>query len=158
MLDWQHLFRQLMPLYSIKEVDSWLCGKAAVHLALMQGDFLEAIIKGSKTIESRFTRARIAPVGSIEAGDLVVFKQVGRDRMAVGVVDRAVTGAFDEEAWKMVRKLADEIGVDADYLKHKAESRYYALVWIRNVHVISPVKIEKKDRRAWVLLRPRNEY
>lgn len=155
-LDSETLFAQLKPIYSHAQVARWRNGQAAIHLALMQGEFLNLIIDGTKSIESRMTKARIAPVGDIDEGDLVVFKQVGRDRMAVGIVERALTGALDAKAWKFIRKHADEIGVEDDYLEYKSDSRYYALIWMTDVHVINSIQINKKDRRAWVVIRTRS--
>lgn len=152
MIELERLFALLEPLYGHKQVQKWRQNKAAVHLALMQGDFLEAIIDGSKTIESRFSKARIAPIEAIEPGDLVLFKQVGRDFCAVGVVDRVKSGPLDPNAWTFVRANAEEIGIDDDYMDYKADAQYYALAWMSDVHQIQCVPIEKRDRRSWVIL------
>jgi len=154
MIDLDNLFLQLAPLYGGKQVEVWRQGQARMHLALMQGDFLDGLLAGSKKIESRFSRARIAPVGALDVGDLIIFKQVGRPRMAVGTVAKAKSGPLDDKTWKFIRSHADEIGVDDDYLDYKSESRYYALAWMDAVYLIATVNISKRDRRSWVIISP----
>jgi hypothetical protein len=155
MLDWEDFFRTLQTVYSRRQVEDWRAQRHAVHLALMQGEFLGLIISGEKSIESRFTKNRVAPVGNVEAGDLVLFKQVGRELFAAAVVEKAKHGVLDDAAWAFVRRHADDIGIDEEYIEYKSDARYYVLVWVKDVYVIPPVRLEKRDRRAWVLLRDR---
>lgn len=155
MLDWESFFATLRIVYSARQVEDWSAQRHAVHLALMQGEFLELIISSEKTIESRFTKNRVAPVGNVQAGDLVLFKQVGRPLFAVAVVERAKSGVLDDKAWTFVRKHADDIGIDEDYIEYKSDARYYVLVWVKDVHVIPAIPLKKRDRRAWVVLRDR---
>lgn len=150
-------FSAIESLYGSKRVDGWKTHKAAIHLAIMQGDFLAEIISGTKVIESRLTKMRIAPVGRIRRGDLILFKQVGKKMMAVGIVSRAQTGELDPEAWDFIRAHADEIGVDDEYLSFKSDALYYALVWMTNVHQIPYQDINKKDRRSWVIISDREQ-
>lgn len=155
MLDWKGFFGSLQTVYSRSQVEEWRAQRRAVHLALMQGEFLELILSGEKSIESRFTKNRIAPVGNIQAGDLVLFKQVGRELFAVGLVEKAKDGVLDDAAWAYVRRHADDIGIDEEYIEYKSDAQYYVLVWVKDVHLIPPMRLEKRDRRAWVVLRDR---
>lgn len=155
MLDWEDFLGSLQNVYSRRQVEDWRAQRHAVHLALMHGEFLGLIISGEKSIESRFTKNRVAPVGNVEAGDLVLFKQVGRDLFAVALVGKAKYGVLDDAAWAFVRRHADDIGIDEEYIEYKSNARYYVLVWVKDVHVIPPIGLEKRDRRAWVVLRDR---
>ncbi|KKQ35404.1 MAG: hypothetical protein US51_C0006G0001, partial [Microgenomates group bacterium GW2011_GWA2_37_6] len=47
------------------------------HLAIFKGDGAEKILTGKKTIESRFSKNKIAPYGVVSAGDLVYMKLSG---------------------------------------------------------------------------------
>ena len=60
----------------------------------------------------------------------------------------------------MVKKNIDDIkkqynqyllGGD-EYWHSKAGCRFAVLIWLKNVRTIEPVKINKRDHRAWVLL------
>ena len=47
------------------------------HLAILAPGWIEPILDGTKTIESRFTKVRCAPYGKVHAGDLVYMKESG---------------------------------------------------------------------------------
>ena len=45
-----------------------------------------------------------------------------------------------------------------DYWEMKSESKYAVFVWLKNVKRINPIIIEKKDWRAWVVLREEKDF
>lgn len=47
------------------------------HLAILKQPYLDYILSGQKTIESRFSRLKSAPFGVIKAGDIVLLKESG---------------------------------------------------------------------------------
>lgn len=47
------------------------------HLAILSPGWIELILDGSKTIESRFTKVRCAPFGKVHEGDIVYLKESG---------------------------------------------------------------------------------
>ena len=51
--------------------------KRKKHLAIFQQPFLELILAGKKTIESRFSQKKISPYGQINVGDVVLMKKSG---------------------------------------------------------------------------------
>jgi hypothetical protein len=66
---------------------AWLGGWAAdvlagqrpgTHLAVMTGPYLDRLLDGTKTIESRFTRHRIAPFGQVHSGDVCMCRKPSR--------------------------------------------------------------------------------
>ena len=59
----------------------------------MMKNYLDAILNGSKTVESRLTKGRTPPFGCIEPGDKLFFKQSGGPVRAVGIV--AAVKSFD---------------------------------------------------------------
>jgi hypothetical protein len=65
-----------------QELPAWLDGWTAdvlagrirgTHLAVMTGHYLERLLDGTKTIESRFTRHRVAPFERVADGDVIFF-------------------------------------------------------------------------------------
>ena len=49
------------------------------------------------------------------------------------------------------------VGGDAVW-QSKMDCRYGFLVWLRDVRRIEPIRIEKKDWRAWVVLKPEKDF
>ena len=101
------------------------------HLAIFKGDGADKILSGEKTIESRFSKSRIAPFGLISSGDLVYIKPSGKD----------IIGQF------RVKKV---IFFDLGPIQH----RYVTLIFIGEStrFITSPIKLKKKDQRGWVVL------
>ena len=54
-----------------------------VHLAVMVEPYLSRVLDGSKAMESRFSRKKIAPWGRVSSGDVVVLKKSGGSFVAV---------------------------------------------------------------------------
>ena len=111
-LDLPTLFAIVESIYGTTRTNKWRMKQSSVHLALMEGQFLSALIDGSKLIESRFYKVRAAPIGKIKRNDLIVFKQVGKPLFAVGVVAKALSGSLDRKALTFVKANADDIGID----------------------------------------------
>ena len=49
------------------------------------------------------------------------------------------------------------MGAD-DYWQNKSDCRYGVLVWLGEVKRIKPVRIEKRDWRAWVVLSEKENF
>ena len=102
------------------------------HLAIFKGDGAEKILTGKKTIESRFSKNKIAPYGVVSAGDLVYMKLSGG----------AIIGQF------RVKKV---IYYDDP---ERADYRYVSDLFIGDSSrfITSPIKPIKKDLRGWMVL------
>ena len=50
----------------------------AIHLAVVNEPYLQFILQGKKTIESRFAMHRAAPYRQISPGDIVLMKSAGQ--------------------------------------------------------------------------------
>ena len=50
----------------------------SIHLAILLEPYLKFILEGSKTVESRFSRHRIAPYGVVESGGCCSVERVLR--------------------------------------------------------------------------------
>jgi len=130
------------------------------HLVILKKRYVEAIVDGRKTIESRFTKSRREPFGRIVAGDKLFFKVSSGVVCAVGFVER-VAEFRDLTRGKIagLKKRYNRTICGADeYWDEKKDSRYGVLVWIRDVRVMGAVNIDKKDWRAWVILRDGKDY
>lgn len=145
------------------EAPHWLDGWAAdvlaglhpgTHLAVMTGLYLDRLLDGTKTIESRFTRHRIAPFQQVGSGDVIFFKQAACPITAVGLA-----GAVQHLDLGVVplRQLADQFGAaiapaEPSFWTDRAAARYATLVTMLDVVETEPVPVQKRDRRGWVVL------
>lgn len=141
----------------------WLSGWAArvltgqqagAHLAIMTGHYLDRLLDGTKTIESRFTRHRIAPFGQVHGGDVIFFKPAAGPISAAGLageVEHLDLGVIP------IQQVAEKYGkainpADATFWSDRATARYATLVTMIEVVRTNPLPISKRDRRGWVVL------
>ena len=126
------------------------------HLAIFKGGGAEKILGGEKTIESRFSKNRIAPFGVISSGDLVYIKPSGKDIIGQFRVKKVIF--FDNleigDIREIMEKYNKELSVDEGYWQSKENAKFGTLIFIGDSarFITSPIKIPKKDLRGWVVL------
>jgi hypothetical protein len=140
-------------------LDAWaadvLAGRSrGTHLAVMTGHYLDRLLDGTKTIESRFTRNRVAPFERVTDGDVIFFKPSPGPITAAGlagVVHHLDLGAvpLDQVADRYAAAIAPS---DASFWADRAAARYATLVTMLDVVKTVPVPVRKRDRRGWVVL------
>ena len=130
------------------------------HLAILKKRYLDLILSGEKTVESRFMKRAMAPFGRIKENDKILLKV-----SAGAVVAKARAGAVKEfrdlkpEGIAKIRREYNRfICGEADFWESMADKRYAVLVELCDVKAIEPVRIKKKDWRAWVVLSDNNNY
>jgi len=130
------------------------------HLAILKRPYLEAILAGRKRIESRFTRTRRGAFGEVEAGDTLFLKESSGPVRATASVC-GVKRFANLTAQKMGQLEAEYnhlVCGDDKYWRGKGDCRYGVLIWLEDVHLIEPVRIAKKDWRAWVVLTEAEDF
>ncbi len=127
------------------------------HLAIFKGKGAEDILSGKKTIENRFSKAKIAPFGVISAGDLVYIKPSGKDVIGQFRVKKVIffDGLTQEDLENIKKTSWCTTAHDDIFLESKKGYRYCTLIFIGDSSrfITSPVKIPKKDQRGWVVLK-----
>ena len=129
---------------------------AGLHLAVMTGPYLNRIVDGTKTVESRFHRIRNAPLNRVSAGDLVVFKPSG---LAVSHVARVCDATYIDVVHtplEVVRATwQDRIADTTDrFWSARANARWVSLIEIDWVRQTPSVVLQKRDRRGWISYDP----
>ena len=124
------------------------------HLVILKKPYLEAILAGRKRIESRFTRIRCSPFGRVLPGDKLFFKVSSGPVCAVATVEAVKN--FENWTPKQIIEIKQRynhyIRGSEDYWQSKANCRFGFLVWLGDIKAIEPLRICKKDWRAWVIL------
>jgi ASC-1-like (ASCH) protein len=108
------------------------------HLAILHQRYLDAILAGEKTVESRLSKNRCAPYECVEPGDLIYFKQ------SSGPVRAAATVASVEyhedltpaAVGRLERVHNGSVRGEREYWQLKSEARYATLIWLDDVHEI----------------------
>ncbi len=118
----------------------------------MNKDIIESILAGKKTVESRFSQKKIAPYGQISVGDIVYMKPQGSEIMGQFKVKKAAF--FEGLDQADIEKIFADYGKEIGPWKVEEGVKYATLIFISASErfITPPVKIEKRDRRGWVVL------
>lgn len=123
------------------------------HLAVLVEPYLTYILEGRKTIESRFSKNRVPPFERVRVGDLVFLKRAAGPVVGVMHVERTDFLLLNDETWPQVRALSGPLCADAGFWLARAEKHYATLLYVGAVRALRPFRVQKTDRRAWVILR-----
>jgi len=130
------------------------------HLVILKKPYLQAVLDGSKTVESRLTRTRRSYFGRVFPGDRL-FLKVSAGPVS-GIATAAAVKYFTNLTAARIDRLRQTynhlIKANIDYWQSKRDCRFGMLVWLEDVGVIEPFRINKKDWRSWVVLTPQENY
>jgi len=133
---------------------------ANYHLAILKKPYLDAILAGRKTIESRFSRTKRYAFGRVLPGDKIFLKESSGPVCAVATVAAVENFADltpDKIATLKQRYNLYIVGSD-EYWHSKTDCRFGFLVWLKDVEQIEPVRIYKRDWRGWVALTEKENF
>lgn len=121
----------------------------------MREPYLGYVLDGSKTVESRFSKNRIVPYHAVTPGEVVYFKKSGGKIVASATIQKVkyytLTKSVREEIFT---SFGEAIKISKEYIEQKVGCRYCTLMWIKDVkEIVPPVCFEKKDQRAWIVLK-----
>ncbi len=130
------------------------------HLVILKKPFLDAVLDGRKSIESRFMRTRRPPFARIAAGDTLFLKVTSGPVSATARARKVMS--FDNLTPRSIDKIRlsynDRIIAPDQYWLDKADSVRGVLIWLEKIRPIKPIWIDKKDWRAWVVLTSQNNF
>ncbi len=130
------------------------------HLAILKKPYLDMILDGRKQVESRFSKVRGPAFGRVFVGDRL-FLKVSSGAVCATARVVAVENFQDLTPQKMldIRKKYNRYVLGPDeYWQSKADSKFGLLAWLDDIRPIEPVRIGKKDWRAWVILAENSDF
>lgn len=127
------------------------------HLAVMHEPYLSYVLAGRKSIESRFSRHRVAPFDQVGVGDLLLLKSQSGPITGVATVSHVDSYILDPATWASIRERfsAALCAEDDTFWIERREARFATLMRLASARPIEPMPVEKRDRRPWVVLVPR---
>ncbi len=127
-----------------------------VHVAIFSEPFLGYVLAGTKTVDSRFSKHRIAPYGDVVAGDMILIKQASGPVLGVCSAERVWYYELDRNTLVDIRyRFGALICADEEFWHSRGERAYATLILLKDVRAIAPFSIDKKDRRGWVTVKKR---
>ena len=133
---------------------------ANCHLVILRKPYLDAILEGRKRIELRLYKTRRPTFGRVFAGDKLFLKISSGPVYATATV--ASVKHFDdltpEKILELKRRYNQGIGGSDEHWLRKIDCKFGLLVWVRDPRTIKPVRINKRDWRAWVVLTRKENF
>lgn len=135
--------------------------KIGVHLAVFSEPILSELLSGNKTLESRMSINKIQPFGKVKENDIVFVKKSGGSVVAVFIAGKVSN--FSNLTPSKIKKISYEYGeklglsVNDKFWKEKEYSKFATIIVVKNLKIITPYDIDKKDRTGWVILQERTE-
>ena len=129
------------------------------HLAILTPGWIDLILDGSKTIESRFTKVRCAPFRKVHEGDVVYLKESGG--LVKGMFHVAKVETFENltasQRHDIFDKYCFKIFAGAQWIstvpEHWWKSKHASLIHVSDpIAFDDPFPFPKRDPRAWVVL------
>ncbi len=130
------------------------------HLVILKKLYLDAILAGRKRIESRLSKTKPYTFGRVLAGDKLFLKESSGPVCATAMVTEVKS--FNNLTPKQITEIKhrynqDILGSD-EYWRSRSDCRFGFLVWLEDVKSIKPMRINKKDWRAWVVLTEKADF
>ncbi len=124
------------------------------HLVILKRQYLDLVLDGTKTLECRLSRTRRLPFGAVRPGDRLWLKRSAGPIVAKARAESAesieLNGARSLEMIESRYRV--ELGVDTEFFNERADTRYVTLIRFDRVRRIPALRIEKRDRHAWIIL------
>lgn len=130
------------------------------HLVILKKPYLEAILEGRKTIESRFGLDMREPFGRVRVGDMLLLKESSGPvcAKAAAAEVKNYESLCPRQMLELKKQYNERICGDDIYWQSKMDCRFGLLVRLKDVERIEPVRIDKKDWRAWVVLQKDKDF
>jgi hypothetical protein len=128
--------------------------EVGIHLAVVLEPYLQFILNGSKSIESRFSRNGCAPFRRVVAGDVVLLKRSSGPVVGLCTVsdvwDYRLTG-------RTLREIKDRFGPaicpQDGFWEDRQDAAFATLMRLDSARLMPDLTVPKRDRRGWVVLR-----
>lgn len=131
----------------------------AVHLAVFVEPYLQLVLEGKKSVESRFSANRCAPYGAVRKRDVVLLKRSGGPVVGICRLGEVWFYDLDPSTWQTIRGgFGQQLCIsDPSFWASKKGASYASLMRVEHAREIEPLVASKRDRRGWVVLREHNE-
>ena len=107
-----------------------------------------------------FTPTRRPAFGRVRAGDKLFLKVSSGPVCATATAEavKNFENLTPERILDIKQLYNNDIGGSNEYWQSKMDCKFCFLVWLNDVRPIEPVRIDKKDWRAWVILKEGRDF
>lgn len=147
--------KQLLNMHKITFADALKNPNIGIHLAVCREPYIQYMINGSKTIESRITKNKIIPYGKVKDGDIVILKRSSGPVLAIFTVKNVIS--FDSSSFNLStiqNNYQEELQIHDDWWELKRDARFASLICIEEIVALNAIDITlQKNRQSWIIIR-----
>lgn len=125
------------------------------HIAILRQPFYDMILSREKTIESRWSKNKIAPYLQVQKGDVIFLKETGKKITAKAIVEKVEFYELTPDIAEEIRKKhGKEIGTDKfdDWNKY-LQKNFCSLIWLSNVEKVENIPSPKSHGAGWFVIK-----
>jgi ASC-1-like (ASCH) protein len=128
--------------------------KLNYHLVILKKPYLDAILDGRKTVESRFYQTKQKWLSMVYPGDKIFLKESAGPISAIATLGavKVYDNLDEDKILDLKNQFNHQILGEDQYWREKLKSRFGILCRLKDVQPIPPKFIKKADWRAWVVL------
>lgn len=128
--------------------------QVGVHLGIFVEPYLDLLLQGKKTIESRFGVTRHPPFEQVHCGDLLVVKKSGGPVCGVCRITNVWFYRLDPDTWPEIERHSQALCMDGSAFWEKKKAASFAtLMQVEDVCRLEEFAIDKEDPRGWVVIK-----
>lgn len=139
--------KELVSYYGLNSINQTL------HLGIFTEPCLTYMLEGKKTIESRFSKHKIAPYYQIKKEDIVLIKKSSGPVIGYFTIKDILFFDLKEVSIEEIRrKYQKELCVSNEFWKEKQNSNYATLIFIDKITCFEPINVHKKGMQSWIVI------
>lgn len=125
-----------------------------IHIAILVEPYLQFILDGTKTVESRFSRNGCAPFERVGSGDMLLLKRQSGPIVGACTVADVWNYLLTPRTLEDIRlRFGSAIRPQKGFWEDRADAGFATLMRVTDVSPLPNVDIPKRDRRGWVVMR-----
>ncbi len=124
-----------------------------IHLGIFGEPYLTYMLEGKKTIESRFSKNKIAPYNQITTNDIVIVKKSSGNVVGYFTIKEVLFFDLNNIPIEKIKsRYNKQLCVDEIFWTNKKNSNYATLIVIDKLFKLKPFHINKKGMQTWIIL------
>ena len=122
-----------------------------IHLGIFREPYLTYMLDGRKTIESRFSKNKVAPYQQISKDDIVLVKKSSGNIIAYFTMKEVLFFDLTRIKINEIKEKYDAfLFVDDDFWASKQNSRFATLIVFDKIYLLDPFPIKKRGMQTWI--------
>ena len=123
------------------------------HIAIIKEPYFSMVLRGEKTIESRWSMHKVAPYQKVQVGDEILIKKTGQPvTVKAEVADVQYFTLTPQKVDEIRIMYGKQIGTDKlEDWQSTLQKKYCTLVWLKNVVRIPPLVVPRSNGAGWIV-------